>query len=439
MRAAQLVALAFTLSALVATGGVTASSTPAVSAASATLGATQDAHAASASKTSITTQPTATAVAPGTKARFTVAATGTHLTYRWTVRSGGSWKTVGTTRVLHTKATTRSESGTRYRVVVTGTSGKVVSSTAVLYVSRTPVVITAPTATTASAGTNGTFTVAALGAHLRYRWTVLTRGSSLWQPASSGHSATLTLTKVQAADRGDRYRVTVIGSTGRVTTKAVKLTVSKMAPVTTDASTAAANAVTAEFGDGSASYVYNVIAPDGSGTPAWRDRCAVISYAIDETNAPAGFDAIVSTALATYTSTLGLQFSQTTFDAADPYSDGVTLVFSVHAEAADSAFAAGNVVAYSGPGVVETSDNQDFATAPVFNSFVVFDAKQLATQSASILAATATHELGHTFDLAHTQDPRELMYPDISAGESSSLRSGDLAGLSRTVRSGAAC
>ena len=272
---------------------------------------------------------------------------------------------------------------------------------------------------------------------------MLTRGSSLWQPASSGHAATLAVKKVTAADKGDRYRVTVIGTTGRRTTSsAATLTVTKTAPVTTDSTskgTSAAAAITATFGDGSSSYVYNVVAADGSGTPAWRDRCAVISYSIDETDAPASFDGIVSTALATYTSSLGVQFSKTAYDAADPYSAGVTLVFSVHQEAADSAFSAGNVVAYAGPGVLVTDDDADFKTAPVFNAFVVFDATQLATQSTSILAATATHELGHTFNLAHTLDPRELMYADISAGESDVPRSGDVAGLSRTVRSGPAC
>lgn len=79
-----------------------------------------------------------------TKATFVVKASGSKLRYKWQHRpaTGGSWKTIsGAKSARYTTNASKWANGTRFRVVVTGTGGKVVSSTArltVLLPTRTP-------------------------------------------------------------------------------------------------------------------------------------------------------------------------------------------------------------------------------------------------------------------------------------------------------------
>lgn len=79
-----------------------------------------------------------------TKATLAVKATGSKLRYKWQSRpaSGGSWRTIsGAKASKYTAKASKWSNGTRFRVIVTGTGGKVVSATAKLTVlkpTRTP-------------------------------------------------------------------------------------------------------------------------------------------------------------------------------------------------------------------------------------------------------------------------------------------------------------
>ncbi len=91
-------------------------------------------------KTTIVTQPANLSIGrygTRTKGTFTVAASGLKLTYRWQRRlpSGGSWKTISGARSRsYTARAGTWASGTRFRVIVSGTGGKVTSRAAKLTV-----------------------------------------------------------------------------------------------------------------------------------------------------------------------------------------------------------------------------------------------------------------------------------------------------------------
>jgi gliding motility-associated-like protein len=116
--------------------------------------------------TSIVTAPANTAVCTGSTATFTVAATGTNLTYQWF--AGSTAITGATSSVLALNNVTSANAGT-YRVVVTGTCGTL-SATATLTVNN-PIVITAqPANATVCDGTVATMTVAVSGTAPTYQW-----------------------------------------------------------------------------------------------------------------------------------------------------------------------------------------------------------------------------------------------------------------------------
>jgi hypothetical protein len=175
--------------------------------------------------TAITTQPAATlAVCAGTSASFTVAATGTSLTYQW--KKGGT-DIAGATSATYTIASTSATDAATYTVVVTGTCGTVTSSNAVLTVNSVTVISTQPAATqTVCAGTAATFTVAATGTALSYQWKK--NGTDI----TGATSATYSIASTTAADAAT-YTVVVTGTCGTVTSANAVLTVNAITAITT--------------------------------------------------------------------------------------------------------------------------------------------------------------------------------------------------------------
>src|SRR5437588_5440187 len=114
---------------------------------------------------SITTQPANQTVTVGQTATFTVVATGTTpLNYQW--QKNGTAISRATSASYTTPATTSSDNGAKFVVVVSNSAGSATSNAATLTVSATAV---APTITTQSAnqtvtvGQTSTFTVVATG------------------------------------------------------------------------------------------------------------------------------------------------------------------------------------------------------------------------------------------------------------------------------------
>ncbi|PKP20129.1 MAG: hypothetical protein CVU05_09800, partial [Bacteroidetes bacterium HGW-Bacteroidetes-21] len=173
--------------------------------------------------TAITTQPLSQTVCPGANVSFTVAATGTSLTYQW--RKGGT-NVTGATSATYTITGVVAGNAGNYDCIVTGTCGAVTSNVAVLTVNTTTAITTQPLAQTVCAGANATFTVVANGTTLSYQWR---KGGTNITGATS---ASYTITGVAAGDAGS-YDVIVTGACGNVTSTAVTLTVSAVTAITT--------------------------------------------------------------------------------------------------------------------------------------------------------------------------------------------------------------
>src|SRR5205814_5522452 len=108
----------------------------------------------------ITTQPASQTVSTGQTATFTVTATGTApLSYQW--QKNGTVIGGATAASYTTPATTASDNGDQFTVVVSNAAGSVTSRAAALTVSTTPLaptITTQPTRQTMSTGQKTTFT-----------------------------------------------------------------------------------------------------------------------------------------------------------------------------------------------------------------------------------------------------------------------------------------
>ncbi|TLZ55664.1 MAG: hypothetical protein E6K22_03395, partial [Gammaproteobacteria bacterium] len=113
----------------------------------------------------ITTQPASQTVSAGQTATFTVAATGTApLSYQW--QKNGTAIGGATAASYTTPATTASDNGDQFTVVVSNAAGSVTSRAAALTVNAAlvaPTITTQPASQTVSTGQTATFTVTATG------------------------------------------------------------------------------------------------------------------------------------------------------------------------------------------------------------------------------------------------------------------------------------
>src|SRR5467141_1412673 len=114
---------------------------------------------------SITPQPTSQTVTAGQTASFSVAATGTApLSYQW--NKNGSTISGATSSSYATAATTISDNGALFTIVVSNAAGSVTSNAATLTVNPAPVapsITTQPASQTVTAGQTASFSVVASG------------------------------------------------------------------------------------------------------------------------------------------------------------------------------------------------------------------------------------------------------------------------------------
>jgi hypothetical protein len=176
---------------------------------------------------SITAQPTSQTVTAGQTAAFNVVATGTApLSYQW--RKSGVTISGATSASYTTPATSSSDNGAQFTVLVSNIVGNVTSNAATLTVNAAPVapaITTQPTSQTVTAGQTATFNVAATGtAPLSYQW----RKSGVM--ISGATSATYTTPATTSSDNGAQFTVLVSNTAGNVTSGAATLTVNA-APV----------------------------------------------------------------------------------------------------------------------------------------------------------------------------------------------------------------
>jgi len=170
----------------------------------------------------IATQPANQTVTAGQTATFTVAATGTApLSFQW--QKNGTTITGATSSTYTTPATTSSDNGAKFTVLVSNSVGNVTSSAATLTVNPAtvaPSITTQPVSQTVTAGQTASFSVTATGASpLGYQWSK--NGTAISGATSSSYTTSATTT----TDNGAQFTVVVSNSAGSVTSSAATLTV----------------------------------------------------------------------------------------------------------------------------------------------------------------------------------------------------------------------
>lgn len=196
------------------------------------VGCSIDANPPSAAtRPAIATQPSNQMVTVGQTATFSVVATGTApLSYQW--QKGTTSITGATAASYTTPATTTSDNGATFRVVVTNSAGNVTSNTATLTVSSAavkPSITQQPSNQTVTTGQTATFSVVAVGTDpLSYQWQ---KGTT---PITGATAASYTTPATTMSDSGSQFRVVVSNSAGNATSNSATLTVNVASAGTTD-------------------------------------------------------------------------------------------------------------------------------------------------------------------------------------------------------------
>ena len=194
----------------------------------------------------ITAQPSNYVGPMGTKATFTVVATGTDLSYQWqwSRDNGQTWTNSSSTFTGYRSASlqipiSEARNGYLYRCIVTDVSGDTVTSNAARLTigSAAPTITTQPANYTGALGTKATFTVVATGADLTYQWQWSRDNGATWTNSSStfeGNRSASMKVPISAARNNYLYRCIVTSSTGEaVTSNAARLTVAADGPTIT--------------------------------------------------------------------------------------------------------------------------------------------------------------------------------------------------------------
>ena len=184
----------------------------------------------------ITTQPVNTTACAGSSATFTVAATGTGLSYQWQsspVGCTGPWSDIpGANAASYTlSGITLANDNTGYHCVVTGTcSPAVTSNCALLTVGNAAAITSQPVNVTVCEGANAVFTVTTSGTINSYQWQVNTGAG--FTDIIGQTTATLTLNAVTVSMSGYQYRVNAFSCTAiPLTSNAATLTVNTLITV----------------------------------------------------------------------------------------------------------------------------------------------------------------------------------------------------------------
>jgi len=188
------------------------------------------------SAVAITSNPTAVAVCSGNTATFTVAATGSSLTYQWqkgaaNLSDGGNISGALTSSLQITGAAVSDAAS--YKCIVTGSCGNATSTAAALSITAAPSITTQPAASQSiCAGQNASFTVVASGA-VSYQW--MKNGTNLTNTGnvSGALSASLLLTGVTSSDVAT-YTCQITGAcTPNAVSNNATLTVNTLPAITT--------------------------------------------------------------------------------------------------------------------------------------------------------------------------------------------------------------
>jgi len=171
---------------------------------------------------SITMQPANQSVAAGQLASFSVAAVGSApLTYQWKKNSAAI--SGANSSIYTTPATTSSDNGAQFTVVVSNAAGSAISSAALLTVNASavaPSITAQPASQIVTVGQTATFSVTANGtAPLTYQW----QKNSV--ALSRANSSSYTTPAATSSDGGAQFTVVVSNAVGSATSSTATLTV----------------------------------------------------------------------------------------------------------------------------------------------------------------------------------------------------------------------
>ena len=206
------------------------------------------------SATAISTQPSDAVICAGNDNTFTVAATGTGLTYQWqqsVTGCSGTFSNIpgATSSTLTVLSITLAQNGFSYRAIITGTCAptSVTSACATLSVSGSVGIVAQPVSSTVCSGSDATFTITASGSGVNYQWQVSTAGGA-FMDIPGATSATLTLPGVTAAQDGNQYQVVLTNPTCSTPSNSsiVTLTVNALPAITTQPASASVCAGSAQ-------------------------------------------------------------------------------------------------------------------------------------------------------------------------------------------------
>jgi subtilisin-like proprotein convertase family protein len=247
---------------------------------------------------SVTTQPAATSACVGGNATISVAAgpvVGN--TYQWQVSTNGGTTytnitnnaTYGgaTTNTLTITGATAAMANNSYRVVITGSCGAAVTSSAAVLTVNTPAVITTqPVATFVTCAGNGaSISVAATGNQLTYQWQVSTDGGTTYANIANGANysgvTTNTLTFVSAALTFINYKYRVQVTTAGcalVNSTAATLTAINPVPVVVISVSPSSNVI-----PGSTVTLTAAVSPNAAATYQWYNNGVPVAGATANT------------------------------------------------------------------------------------------------------------------------------------------------------------
>lgn len=197
-------------------------------------GSTSDSNPAPASTApQIASQPSSQTVTANQTATFTVAATGNPApTYQWQNATTDANIAGATSASYTTPATTSSDNGSKFRVVVSNSAGTITSSTVTLTVDYAPAITVQPANQTVLVDHTATFSVTATGNPApTYQWQNAATSANI----AGATSASYTTPATAIADSGSTFQVVVTNSVGSQTSHAATLTVNSTGPPPTNA------------------------------------------------------------------------------------------------------------------------------------------------------------------------------------------------------------
>lgn len=190
----------------------------------------------------ISSQPRPSTLCAGLSTSFSVAASGSGLSYQWQVSTNGGvvWVNISgqTNSTLNVNTVTTTMNGYLYRVVLNGPCSIDLNSAAAMLTVNMPVSLASqPVDASVCVGSDARFAVSALGSSITYQWQV-SKGGTLFSNLTNNAtydgvtSNQLIISNAATNISGDIYRVVAAGlPCGAVTSEGAKLTVNTLPSV----------------------------------------------------------------------------------------------------------------------------------------------------------------------------------------------------------------